>query len=153
MEMVSVLAMNNWFEHYIGKPWKAVPNPPASFTCGELVRHIYATRLGIDTPLVYADPSRLDQCVANLEQPEAYGFYPFDGPPRPFDVAYLLRGSYRDHVGIAVRTVEGLMILHCMQVLGVLLERPAEIFGTARARRIEWRRHKDVSEELALCLA
>jgi len=142
-----------WYEEYVGKPWAQVPNPPHSFTCGELVKYIYKNRLGVDTPLIYADPSRLDQCIINLEQPEAYGLYPFEGQPRPFDVAYLMRRVKRDHMGMAVRTAEGLMILHCMQTAGVILETEAELLGTTGARRIEWRRHKDISEELALCMA
>ena len=142
-----------WYEEYVGKPWAQMPNPPHSFTCGELVKYIYKNRLGVDTPLIYADPSRLDQCIINLEQPEAYGLYPLEGQPRPFDIAYLMRRVKRDHMGMAVRTTEGLMILHCMQTVGVILETAAEIMGTAGARRIEWRRHKDISEEMSLCMA
>jgi hypothetical protein len=143
----------HWYEEYIGKLWEAIPNPPHSFTCGELVRYIYKTRLGIDTPLIYADPSRLDQCIVNLEQPEAYGLHPFEGVPRPFDIVYAMRFVKRDHMGMAVMTTEGLMILHCQQGIGVVLESAAEIIGTTGARFLEWRRHKDVSEELALCKA
>ena len=65
----------------------------------------------------------------------------------------MMRRVKRDHIGIAVQTPEGLMIMHCMQVAGVILETEAEILGTTGARSIEWRRHKDISEEMALCLA
>ena len=142
-----------WYEKYIGKPWVAMPRPPESFTCGELARHIYFERLGIDTPPVYADPSRLDQCIANLEEPESYSLFSFTGQPRPFDIAYMMRRVKRDHMGIAVQTVDGLMILHCMQGVGVILETEAEIRGSTGARNIEWRRHRDVTEEMALCRA
>ena len=143
----------HWFEQYIGKPWSRLPEPPHSFTCGELVRHIYKDRLNVETPIIYADPARLAQCIRNLEEPEAYGFHAFSCPVRPFDIAYLLRRVKRDHVGLVVRTGEGLMILHCLQGVGVVLETEAEIMGSTGARRIEWRRHQDVSEELALCKA
>lgn len=142
-----------WYESLIGKPWARIPEPPQSFTCGELGRYVFRERLGLETPLVYADPARLDQCIDNLECPEAYGLYPFAGQPRPYDIAYMIRRVKRDHLGIAVRTTEGLMILHCLRGVGVILESEMDILGSTGARRIEWRRHKDIPEELALCRA
>jgi hypothetical protein len=47
-----------WYEALLGKPWQAVPDPPNSFTCGHLGRWILHERLGLDTPLIWADSCR-----------------------------------------------------------------------------------------------
>jgi hypothetical protein len=141
-----------WWEEYLGKPWAAVPDPPRSFTCGELARHILRERLGVETVPIYADPAVLRQCVDNLDHPELYGLEPASGAPRPYDFALMAKVERRDHLGIAVQTSEGLMILHCQRWNGVILDSPAELRSSG-FRRIEWFRHKDVSEEMALCRA
>ena len=141
-----------WWEEYLGKPWAAVPRPPKSFTCGELARYILKARLGVDTVPVYADPGVLRLCVENLSRLDLYGLVPAQGNPRPYDCAFLIRVKRRDHMGIAVQTTEGLMILHCQQGAGVALDSSAELLATGY-RRIEWYRHKAVSEETALCRA
>ena len=141
-----------WWEEYIGKPWAAIPKPPQSFTCGDLCRYVIKDRLGADTAPVYADPNSLRQCVSNLDQPELYSLYPVPAAPRPYDLAFLIRVKYRDHIGIAVQTTEGLKILHCRQGVGVTLDSPADLFASGY-RKIEWFRHRDVSEEMALCRA
>lgn len=142
-----------WYEEFIGKPWKAVPVPPNSFTCGELVRYIYKHRLGIDTPDIVADPDSLRQCIENLSIPDAYGLIPVQGDPRPFDACYIMRHVRRDHIGVAVRTVEGIRILHCMRGVGVILESLAEIMGTTGCRRVEWYRHRLITPEMVECHA
>jgi hypothetical protein len=141
-----------WWEVYIGKPWAAVPNPPQTFTCGELCRWILRDRLGVDTMPVYADAGILRQCVDNLSHPDLYDLYPAEPPLRPYDLAFLIRVKRRDHLGIAVQTSEGLRILHCQQGVGVVLDSPADLFASGY-RRIEWYRHKSISEETALCRA
>jgi hypothetical protein len=141
-----------WWESYIGKPWAAVPNPPHSFTCGELGRRILLDRLGLDTAPIYADPSILRQCVDNLDHPELYDLFPVEDAPRPYDFAFCVRVRRRDHLGIAVMTGAGLMILHCQRRVGVTIDSAAELLAVGY-KRIEWYRHKDISEELALCRA
>lgn len=132
----------DWFEEYIGLPWSRIPNPPHSFSCGELVRHIHRVRLGIDMPDILADPGNLRQCIRDLCNPERYGLRPLgqEDERREYDVVYCLRVNRQDHVGIAVSTGEGLCILHCQQDSGVTLNKPAEMFGTG-VRRLEWYRH------------
>lgn len=135
-----------WWEAYLGKAWAAVPDPPKSYTCGELCRAVLREQLGIQVPVVLADPAVLRECVENLEQPELYGLYPAAGAPREFDVAFLVRNKKRDHVGIAAMTAEGLMILHCQRGVGVILESPAEMLGLGY-KYIDWRRHSRLNGE------
>ncbi len=136
-----------WFEEYIGRPWAAVPNPPHSFTCGELGRYVLRERLGLAVAPIYADAAILRQCVDNLNYPELYSLYRINGNPQPYDFAFLARCKRADHLGIAVATSEGIQILHCQQGAGVILNSQAELLGTG-FRRIDWFRHKDVEKHL-----
>lgn len=131
-----------WWEAYMGKPWKAVPNPPDSYTCGELVREILRERCGIETPEVLANAAVLRECVRAM-QPDRYGLRPLcpDEKPEEYDVVFMIRATREDHVGIAVETGEGLMILHCQQGVGVTWDSPAELLGTG-VRRMSWYRHR-----------
>jgi hypothetical protein len=143
--------MSPWFEQFIGKPWARVPQPPKSFNCGELVRFIYKGRFNVDTPIIYADAGVLRECCENFTDKERYGLYPVD-TPRPFDLAFIARCQRHDHVGLAIQSAEGLGILHCAQGIGVTIQSPAELLGCGN-RHIDWFRHKDVTEEMALCPA
>jgi hypothetical protein len=142
-----------WYEALLGKPWASVPDPPRSFTCGHLGRWIYLERLAIDTQLIWADPTMLRECVRNLNDLALYDLFPAVGITRPFDVAAMSRNRRTvDHMGIAVLTQEGLKILHCQQGIGVVLDSEAELLGTG-FRKIMWYRHKDITEEMAICRA
>ena len=131
-----------WYEEYIGRPWGAVPDPPRSFTCGELVRHIMRERHGIHMPEILANAAVLRECLRDIRNPARYGLHPLPAGERPreYDAAYLVRVSREDHVGLGVETGEGLMILHCQPGAGVTLDRPAELLGMGY-RRIDWYRH------------
>ncbi len=141
-----------WWEEYIGRPWARVPEPPRSFTCGELVRHVMRERLGVEMLPVYADPGILRQCVDNLARPELYGLNPVSGQPRPYDFMFMSRAGRRDHVGIAVTGPLGLVVLHCRQGAGVVYDSPAQLRGQG-FRVLEWFRHEQLTEEAALCRA
>ncbi len=131
-----------WHEKYIGKPWEASPRPPESFNCGELLRYIHRHELGIITVSIEADAAILNQCVANM-QPAIFGLAPLENSAhlKDFDCAFFARSRYEDHCGICVMTLDGPLILHCVQRAGVVLENEME----AKARgfkEINWYRHK-----------
>lgn len=110
-----------WFEEYIGLPWAKIPSPPHSFTCGELVRYIMKKRLGIDMPEILANAAVLKECLRDLGDPSRYGLHPLQKgvPPREYDIAYMIKATRQDHVGIAVESPDGLLVLHCTQGQGV----------------------------------
>lgn len=145
--------MAAWYEKYLGKPWKGIGNPPQSFNCGDLVKYVYEHELGIKMPSVWANASSLREALANLAMPEAYGFEPFDGAVRPFDLCFVQRNVRRDHVAIVVSTVGGLMFLHSVSGCGVILETMFEMKATTCTTYMEYRRHKDLTLEQALCHA
>ena len=143
--------MSLWWERYMGKPWAAVPEPPQSYTCGELVRAVLRERCGIETPEVLANAAVLRECVAAM-QPDRYGLRPLlaGEQPREYDVAFMMRASMQDHVGIGVTMPDGLVILHCQQGAGVTWDSPAELLGTGY-RRICWYRHRALDDGEVVC--
>lgn len=136
---------DNWFLRYMGKPWKANPEPPESYNCGELVRSIYYDLFGITTSAIPIENTQsMKQCLKAM-QPEIFDLLPLSetDKPRNIDVAFMGR-KLLAHCGVAVETSEGLKILHCPEAAcGVCIDGIYELklmgFGT-----IKWFRHKDL---------
>lgn len=139
-----------WHEAYLNKPWAAVPRPPETFNCGELVRAVHRDLLGIDSPPIPVPDAANRRACINAMRPERYGLVrlPVGVSPRELDVAFIVRQRLRDHVGIAVATADGLMILHCPQVYGVVLSAPVDMAGVLQ--KIEWYRHPDIDAALSV---
>ncbi|SBV91619.1 conserved hypothetical protein [uncultured Desulfovibrio sp.] len=134
--------MAAWYEQYVGKPWKGIPNPPDSYTCGELARAVLRDQCGIDAPEILADAFSLRSCINAMRNPGYYGLRPLapTEQPQQFDVVFLLRTTMQDHVGIAVDSLDGLMIMHCQQGPGVTMGSIAELHGLG-FRHMLWHRH------------
>lgn len=132
-----------WFEQYINRPWAEIPNPPESFTCGELVRFILHQHCGLEIPPIIANAASRKDSVRAMQDVGRYDLVllPEYGKRQEFDVVYFVRAVKRDHVGIAVQGREGLKILHCQQGVGVTVDTPGELKGLG-VRRLEWFRHK-----------
>lgn len=130
--------MNEWWQSYISKPWLANPDPPVSYNCGELVRYIYREHLGIDLAPIAADASDLRQCIGAMSG-SMYGLTRLepDQYPGQYDVAFMSRAKFDDHCGLAVETSDGLMILHCQQGAGVVLDTPFELMVRG-FRQVRW---------------
>lgn len=144
-----VTSPENWHLRYLGKPWVGVPNPPESYTCGELLRAVHRDLLGIETPPVPAPDARvLRDCIDSM-MPGFYGLRPLpDGEaPREFDAVFLTRNRYEDHCGIACMTSDGLLILHCQQRVGVHLSSPSELLASGY-RGLRWYRHERMDDAL-----
>lgn len=111
--------MMRWHEEYLGKPWAHNPNPPLSFNCGELLRHIYKKYCGYDAPIILADTRSMRSCIRDVSNLRRYysNFVPVD-IPQDFDFAVMSRGGPADHVGLYV----GGDILHCYPKIGVSLD-------------------------------
>lgn len=133
-----------WYEKYIGTPWVSKPCPPESFNCGELVRYILKQYAGIDTPIITANANSLRECIAAM-RPSYFGLSPLsaDAIPQQFDVVFMCQADREDHVGIAVDTTEGLLILHCCEGSGTVLETPFELLGNG-FRKLKWYRHMEI---------
>lgn len=147
---MKVVMPDNWWLPYLGKPWEAVPTPPESYNCGELVRGIHRDFFGIETvqiPVTTA-ASRL-QCMKAMT-PDIYGLAPLppNEQPRTLDVAFLGRRTHLAHCGVAVETIEGLKILHCPEsIMGVCLDSLLEL-KYAGFPQVRWFRHRQLEEGL-----
>ena len=135
--------MAYWFEKYIGLPWAGVPEPPKSFTCGELVRYIYRERFGFDfLPVPVPDARNLKDSLKAMS-PKYFGLEQLD-EPREFAIAFFQRRIICDHCGLAVATNCGLHILHCATHAGVCLLRLADLKSTGFSA-VTWWRHPEVA--------
>lgn len=132
--------MAMWHEEYLGKPWAGVPNPPESFTCGELVRYVYAKDYGYSClPVPVPDAKVLKDCVAAMN-PGYFGLIPVEGEIRDKDAVFLSRRHLMDHCGLGVKTPSGLYILHCSQRGGVQLSTVGELRAQGYTGFSWWRR-------------
>ena len=129
----------------MGRPWRANPEPPDSFNCGELVRWVYLHFWGIDSPAIPVKNAndRLD-CVRAM-QPDLFGLVPLeeDTPTRDLDVLFMGRRERLAHCGLAVWTNDELRVLHCPQsACGVSLDSlfDLQMLGFSHWR---WFRHRE----------
>lgn len=128
--MARVVLPPAWWADYLGKPWSARPEPPHSYTCGELVRAVHRDMLGIDSPAIPVTDARSRRQCLKAMQPAYFDLLPLpDGmQPRSLDVAFLGRRTYLGHCGVVAETAEGLRILHCPEAAcGVSLESLIEL--------------------------
>ena len=140
----------DWWLPYLGKPWAAVPNPPESYNCGELVRAAHRDLVGIDTPPIpVTNAGSRSQCLKAM-QPEFFGLepLPLKDVPRTLDVVFLGRRERFGHCGIVVWTTEGLRILHCPEApCGVSLDTLLEL-RVAGFPNLRVFRHRDMDAAL-----
>ncbi len=116
-----------WHEAYLGKPWSGTPNPPETFSCGELLRYVYRQDSGYEClPIPVPDARNLRDCVEAMN-PAYFGLVPVKDSVRDKDAVFLSKRRLMDHCGLAVQTSEGLRILHCSQRGGVQLSTPLEL--------------------------
>lgn len=140
----------NWWLAYLGKPWAADPNPPASYNCGELARAVHRDLCGIDSPPIpVTDAGSRLQCVRAM-RPDLFGLEPLaeTDSPRALDVAFMGRRACLAHCGMAVETDEGLRVLHCPEAsCGVALDSLLELRFSGFPR-VRWFRHRDMDRAL-----
>ena len=140
-----------WWKAYMNKPWAAVPNPPHSYTCGELIRAVLRDIHGVETPEIVVNAAVLRDCVTGIADYQRYGLrdlLPGEAPQK-FDVVYLCQAERPDHVGMYVETADGAMVLHCSQGTGVALDSLFELTASCY-RKVFFRRHAS-QEHGAVC--
>ena len=135
----------HWHEQYLGKPWSHEPDPPNSFNCGELLRHVYKVHFGYDAPVILADTNIISSCIDDVRNIRRYYSGMVEAAvPQDFDLAVLSRSDpeHADHVGLYA----GGSILHCRPKVGVFLD-DAFVLGKMGWRNIRYFR----LEGLARC--
>ena len=124
----------SWHEEFLGRPWEGVPHPPASFTCGELIRYVYKRDFGHNTlPVPVPDARDLKASLRAMEDgggkgPRYFDLVPAAEPLRDKDTVVMKRRSFADHCGLLVLPPSGgRYVLHCSQRGGVQLSSFAEL--------------------------
>lgn len=148
----TVSAPPDWYMSYLDKPWAAVPHPPQSYTCGELIRGVHIDLFGLDSPPIAVDDATDHRdCIAAM-QPEIYGLRLLAAHERPrtFDVVFFARAGRADHVGIVCESTDGMLALHCVQRMGVRLDGLDDLRGAWGFRRFIYWRHVDIDAALTL---
>lgn len=106
------MTARHWASGLIGLPWARGAQGPDAFDCWGLVRHVFATRYGIEMPEVRGGDFGEGESVATLKRAaEISGWRPVDGEPRDGDIV-LMRGIVGRHVGVMIETSRGLRLLH-----------------------------------------
>ena len=104
---------------YLNKPWKQQPDPPHSFNCGELLRHIFKRHFDYDAPVLFADTTDLRSCIRDIRGIARYGDFAQVDVPQDFDIALLAMGVDEGHIGVCVGSSN---ILHCYPGAGTVLD-------------------------------
>lgn len=131
-----------WINDLVGRPWAEVPEPPASYNCGELLRYIYRTRLGIASPPIMVNSNDLRQVCLAVRDLQAFGNFRLVDVPADYDIVELYRGSEPDHVGMYFGANGG-GVLHCQRNTGVVFDRVFALRALGW-RSISFNRHADM---------
>lgn len=104
---------------HLGKPWQSGAAGPEAYDCWGLVRAYYADVLGISLPIVDVDALKpVDVRHEFADKANRHGWL---ACPSANHAAVLMGKSQRPaHVGI---WLDG-SVLHCMQGMGVVYQRP-----------------------------
>jgi cell wall-associated NlpC family hydrolase len=99
--------MKHWAYDLVGAPYCAHARGPDKFDCVGLVHYYFKHRHGIELPLYTLESSMTEL----LRFARGTGFRRVDGPAQDDDIM-LCKNLIGRHVGVVVKTEEGLGLLH-----------------------------------------
>ena len=109
----------HWATDLIGQPYQRGATGPDAFDCWGLVRHVFTTVHGINMPVVAVDDASADNVHAIREAARVSGWRPCaDDEPAADDIV-LMQGIEGPHVGVMVQANGALLLLHCLERVGV----------------------------------
>ncbi len=133
--------MQGWHEEFLGRPWSGRPEPPSSFSCGELIRYVYRRDFGHEClPIPVPDARSLPDCLRAM-RPGYFGLVPVPaGQERNRDAVFLSRRRFMDHCGLLVVLPDGSRrVLHCAPRGGVQLASFGELKALGYTSWTFWR--------------
>lgn len=132
----------HWATGLIGKPYSRDPSPPDSFNCWALVRHAFEHAHGITMPEIAVGHAG-QNAGAIREAAAVSGWRPLAAGAQPaeHDVV-LMAGLEGPHVGVMVRANGTLLLLHCMEGVGVCAQPLAELPRMGFHGFVFWRREQ-----------
>lgn len=120
----------HWACDLIGRPYSLDPVAPESFNCWSLVRHVFETVHGIEMPVIAVgqkDPETPDNVAAIKRAAAVSGWKPSgDALPAEHDIV-LMSSIQGRHVGVMVSANGSLLLLHCMEQVGVCVQPLADL--------------------------
>lgn len=123
------------------------PSPPESFNCGELIRYVYHEDLGIESLPILIDAADLRKRLKALQETMfRYDLLPLkvDQTPQEYDIIFMSKGKYKDHCGLGVETNEGVMVLHCQEGRGAIINSPFELISMG-FKELLWARYEGLN--------
>lgn len=115
----------HWAADLIGLPYRRGAHGPDAFDCWGLVRHIFEQVHGITMPAIaigQLDDPTLENVVAIKRAAEVSGWKP-SGDTQPAEHDIVLMSSVEGrHVGVIVLVSGSLLLLHCIERVGVCVQ-------------------------------
>lgn len=131
--------MSHWATQYIGRPWVAGSTGPESFDCWGLVQHLSLTHYGRTlpeiTPAAYDVLSVARQVRSELGQ----GAWREVSAPAEGDIALLAHARHPSHCGLWIAPDGQGGVLHCLERVGVVFQRLADLSLAGWGRITFWR--------------
>lgn len=133
----------HWATDLIGRPYRRGAHGPDAFDCWGLVRHVFAQIHGIEMPVIEVgqlDDATPDNVAAIKRAAAVSGWKPSDdAQPRENDIV-LMNGIDGRHVGVIVAANGALLLLHCMEQVGVCVQPLADLQRMGFHGFVFWRR-------------
>ena len=137
------MAQMHWAADLIGKPYRRGACGPDDFDCWGLVRYVFEHVHGIAMPVVnvgQADADTPDNVAAIKHAAAVSGWRPSgEREPAEHDIV-LMTGIEGRHVGVMVRANGALLLLHCIERVGVCAQPLADLARVGFHGFVFWRR-------------
>lgn len=130
----------HWAAGLIGKPYGAGAAGPDAFNCWGLVRHVFEAVHGIAMPAIALDDPAADNVRAIKEAARISGWRPSGATAPAADDIVLMQSLTGPHVGVMVAANGTLLLLHCLERIGVCAQPLADLQRTGFHGFVFWRR-------------
>lgn len=131
----------HWATEMIGKPYRRGAHGPHEFDCWGAVRYYFAGALGIVMPLI--EVGQVDDAIDNIlaikRAAKVSGWKPSgDRLPAEHDIVLMANCEGR-HVGVMVADNGALMLLHCLERIGVCAQPLSDLARVGFHGFVFWR--------------
>ena len=132
----------HWAAELIGLPYRRGAHGPDEFDCWGLVRHVFAQVHGVPMPPI--EVGQADDTAHNVaaikRAATVSGWRPSESPlPADGDIV-LMDGIEGRHVGVMIAANGGLLLLHCIERVGVCLQPLPDLQRAGFRNFAFWRR-------------
>ncbi len=130
----------HWATNLIGKPYRRGAHGPDEFDCWNLVRWVFKHQHGIDMPVIAVDDNSADNVAAIKRAAAVSGWQPSGDTEPAEDDIVLMSNVHGRHVGVMVQANGAMLLLHCIERIGVCAQPLADLQRTGFHGFTFWRR-------------